>query len=262
VASDFEAKGLPDLQELALLEPLRAQLPAAVFDQAVPLPPQTVLDPASGHTLRDHLRQARELLKDAGWTYRDGALRNAKGQALSIEFLDSSGSMGRVVTPFAKNLEKLGIQVRYKVIDFALLQKRMDVFDFDIVSNRSVGSEAPGTELLERFGSKSADVEGSGNILGLKDLAVDALLDKAVSATTRPELVTRLRALDRVLRHGHYVVPHWYGAVHRVSWRAASFERPAELPRFYQPERLVTSVWWSPSAARSKVPPSAVQKAP
>jgi microcin C transport system substrate-binding protein len=262
VASDFEAKGLPDLQELTLLEPLRAQLPAAVFDQAVPLPPQTVLDPASGHTLRDHLRQARELLKDAGWTYRDGALRNAKGQALSIEFLDSSGSMGRVVTPFAKNLEKLGIQVRYKVIDFALLQKRMDVFDFDIVSNRSVGSEAPGTELLERFGSKSADVEGSGNILGLKDLAVDALLDKAVSATTRPELVTRLRALDRVLRHGHYVVPHWYGAVHRVSWRAASFERPAELPRFYQPERLVTSVWWSPSAARSKVPPSAVQKAP
>eukprot|EP01034_Spumella_vulgaris_P035610 gene35610-43909_t len=208
VASDFEAKGLPGPDELALLQPLRAQLPAAVFEQAVPQPPQTALDPASGHTLRDHLRQARDLLKDAGWTYRDGALRNAKGQAFSIEFLDSSGSMGRVVTPFAKNLEKLGIQVRYKVIDFALLQKRMDVFDFDIVSNRSVGSEAPGTELLERFGAKSADVEGSGNILGLKDPAVDALLDQAVSATTRPELVTRLRALDRVLRHGHYVVPH------------------------------------------------------
>lgn len=246
VASEFEAKGKPGTDELTLLEPLRAKLPAAVFEQDVPQPPETSLDPDSGHTLRDHLRQARELLRDAGWTYRDGALRNASGQTLSIEFLDSSGSMGRVVTPFAKNLEKLGIQVRYKVIDFALLQKRMDVFDFDIISNRTVGSEAPGTELLERFGSRSADVEGSGNVLGLKDPAVDALLDKVVSATTRPQLVTSLRALDRVLRHGHYVVPHWYGAVHRVSWRSAAFERPAQLPRYYQPEALVTSVWWSP----------------
>jgi microcin C transport system substrate-binding protein len=167
--------------------------------------------------------------------------------------LDSSGSMGRVVTPFAKNLEKLGIQVQYKVIDFALLQKRMDVFDFDIISNRTVGSEAPGTELLERFGSKSADVEGSGNVLGLKDSVVDALLDKVVSASTRPELVASLRALDRVLRHGHYVVPHWYGAVHRVSWRAAAFDRPVSLPRYYQPEALVTTVWWSRSANATPV---------
>jgi microcin C transport system substrate-binding protein len=251
VASDFEAKGRPGPDELALLAPLRAQLPAAVFEQDVPQPPQTQLASDSGHTLRDHLRQARDLLQDAGWTYRDGALRNASGQALTLEFLDNSGSMGRVVTPFAKNLEKLGIQVQYKVIDYALLQKRMDVFDFDIISNRSVGSEAPGTELLERFGSKSANVEGSGNVLGLKDSAVDALLDKVVSATTRPQLVTSLRALDRVLRHGHYVVPHWYGAVHRVSWRAAAFDRPANLPRHYQPEALVTTVWWSPSAGRA-----------
>ncbi len=261
VASDFEAKGLPGPDELALLMPLRNKLPSAVFDQEVPLPPQTALNPDSGHTLRDHLRQARDLLAAAGWTYRDGALRNAKGQALSIEFLDSSGSMGRVVTPFAKNLEKLGIQVQYKVIDFALLQKRMDVFDFDIVSSRTVGSEAPGTELLERFGSRSADIEGSGNVLGLKDPAVDVLLDKAVSATTRSELVSRLRALDRVLRHGHYVVPHWYGAVHRVSWRDKAFARPSQLPRYYQPEKLVTTVWWSPSASTHHAPPAA-PKAP
>jgi microcin C transport system substrate-binding protein len=115
--------------------------------------------------------------------------------------------------------------------------------------------------LLERFGSKSADVEGSGNVLGLKDPAIDVLLDQAVSATTRPQLVSRLRALDRVLRHGHYVVPHWYGAVHRVSWRAAAFERPADLPRYYQPEKLVTTVWWSP-AALPKASPAAAQKAP
>jgi microcin C transport system substrate-binding protein len=103
--------------------------------------------------------------------------------------------------------------------------------------------------LLERYGSRSADVEGSGNVIGLKDPAVDALLDKVVSATSRPELVTSLRALDRVLRHGHYVVPHWYGAVHRVSWRSKAFARPADLPRFYQPEKLVTTVWWSPHAS-------------
>jgi microcin C transport system substrate-binding protein len=257
VASDFEAKDRPGPEELALLLPWRAQLPATVFEQDVPQPPQTDLAPDSGHTLRDHLRHARDLLKDAGWTYRDGALRNDKGQAFAIEFLDSSGSMGRVVTPFAKNLEKLGIQVNYKVIDFALLQKRMDVFDFDIISNRTVGSEAPGTELLERFGSRSADVEGSGNVLGLKNPAVDALLDKVVSATSRPELVSSLRALDRVLRHGHYVVPHWYGAVHRVSWRASVLDRPANLPRYYQPEHLVTTVWWSREADKTAANASA-----
>ena len=249
VGSDFEAKGRPGSDELALLEPLRDKLPKAVLDEEVPLPPTTSLDPDSGHTLRDHLRQARDLLKAAGWTIQDGKLRNAKGEVFRIEFLDNSGSMGRVVTPYAKNLEKLGFEVQYKVIDFALLQKRMDVFDFDIISNRNVGSEAPGTELLERFGSKAADTEGSGNVIGIKHPAVDALLDKAVSAQTRPQLVAALRALDRVLRHGHYVVPHWYGAVHRVAWRASKFGKPAVMPLYYQPEAWVTSVWW---AAESK----------
>ena len=172
-------------------------------------------------------------------------LKNSQGQTFAIEFLDNSGGMGRVVTPFAKNLEKLGMQVNYKVIDFALLQKRMDVFDFDVISNRTVGSEAPGTELLERYGSRAADTEGSGNVIGIKSAAVDALLDKAISAQTRPQLVAALRSLDRVLRHGHYVVPHWYGAVHRVAWRAAKFDHPAVMPRYYQPDNWVTTVWWS-----------------
>ena len=245
VGSDFEARGRPGSDELALLEPLRAQLPAAVFDEEVPLPPVTSLDPASGHTLRDHLRQARDLLRAAGWTIQDGKLRNARGEVFRIEFLDNSGSMGRVVAPYAKNLEKLGFEVQYRVIDFALLQKRMDVFEFDIISNRTVGSESPGTELLERFGSKAADTEGSGNVIGIKHSAVDALLDKAVGAQTRPQLVAALRALDRVLRHGHYVVPHWYGAVHRVAWRAGKFGKPDVTPLYYQPEAWVTSVWWA-----------------
>ena len=248
VGSDFEAKDLPDTDELNLLEPLRDKLDPAIFTQAVPLPPVTSLDPASGHTLRDHLRLARDLLTQAGWTYRDGALRNAKGEAFTIEFLDNSGSMGRVVTPYAKNLEKLGFKVVYKVVDFAVLQKRMDVFDFELISNRIGGSEAPGTELLERFGSKSADTEGSSNIIGVKDPAVDALLDKVVAAQTRGQLVAACKALDRVLRHGHYSVPHWYGSVHRVSWRAGRFEQPNITPRFYQPESWIQSTWWATPA--------------
>ncbi|MDP5117749.1 MAG: extracellular solute-binding protein [Burkholderiaceae bacterium] len=248
VGSDFEAKDLPDTDELNLLEPLRDKLDPAIFTQAVPLPPVTSLDPASGHTLRDHLRQARDLLAQAGWTYRDGALRNDKGEAFTLEFLDNSGSMGRVVTPYAKNLEKLGFKVVYKVVDFAVLQKRMDVFDFELISNRIGGSEAPGTELLERFGSKSADTEGSSNIIGVKDPAVDALLDKVVAAQTRGQLVAACKALDRVLRHGHYSVPHWYGSVHRVSWRAGRFEQPNITPRYYQPESWIQSTWWATPA--------------
>jgi microcin C transport system substrate-binding protein len=250
VASDFEAKGKPGADELALLGPLRGKLPPAVFTQEVPQPPVTHLDQAAGPTLRDNLRRAKALLAEAGWVFRDGALRNARGEAFTIEFLDNSGSMGRVVTPFARNLEKLGMRVNYKVIDFAILQKRMDVFDFEIVSNRTVGSEAPGTELLERFGSKAADTEGSGNIMGIRDAAVDALLDKVISAQTRPELVSSVRALDRVLRFGHYVVPHWYGGVHRVAWRAGRFEQPDATPRYYQPETWITSTWWASDANR------------
>ncbi len=248
VGSDFEAKGLPTADELTLLEPLRSLLPAEVLTQAVPQPPVTSLEPTSGHTLRDNLRLARDLLAQAGWTYRDGALRNAKGDVFSIEFLDNSGSMGRVVTPYAKNLEKLGIEVNYKVIDYAILQKRLDVFDFEVISNRIVGSEAPGTELLERFGSKAADSEGSSNIIGLKSPAVDALLDRIMSAKTRPELVARVQALDRVLRHGHYAVPHWYSSTHRVAYRAGLFEQAAVTPRYYQPEAWVTSTWWASTA--------------
>ncbi|MEY2620757.1 MAG: Dipeptide-binding protein DppE precursor [Pseudomonadota bacterium] len=245
VGSPFEAKGTPQADELALLEPLRAQLPAAVFEQPVPMPPVTSLDPASGHTLRDHLRRARDLLAQAGWTYRDGALRNAQGQPFTLEFLDNSGSMARVVTPLTKNLEKLGIRVQVRVVDFAVLQKRLDVFDFEVISNRTVGSEAPGTELLERFGSASARTEGSGNLMGVADPAVDALLQKVISAQTRPQLSAALRALDRVLRHGHYAIAHWYGSVHRVAWRAARFAQPAAMPVYYQPETWATSSWWS-----------------
>ena len=240
-ASDFEAKGLPGADELAVLTPLRAKLPPELFSQPVPLPPST--DPPG--SLRDNLRQAQHLLQEAGWTYHDGALRNAAGQPLTIEFLDSEGAMGRIVTPYMQALARLGIECHYRLADFALLQKRLDDFDFDLTSIRVPGSEAPGSELKDRFSSASAGTPGSANLMGVRDPAVDALVASATAATTRPELVARLRALDRVLRFGHYFVPAWFSNAFRISYRAGRFGEPRVLPRYIQPENWIIATWWA-----------------
>jgi len=237
--SDFEAKGLPGPDELKLLEPMRKALPAKVFSQEVPLPPST-RPPGS---LRANLLRAKALLEEAGWTYRDGALRNAKGEPLVVEYLDG-GSFERVFVPYAQALGKLGIEGRYRRADFALIQKRLQVFDFDLFSMRVPGQEAPGSELLSRFGSRSADTPGSSNLIGVKDPGVDTLLEKVVSSNTRPDLIASLRALDRVLRHNHYIIPHWYAATFRVSYRAGKFEQPTIAPQYYGPEDWVLRTWW------------------
>jgi microcin C transport system substrate-binding protein len=162
-----------------------------------------------------------------------------------MEYLDSGSGGERTYAPYVQALAKLGIDARYRRADFALLQKRMDVFDFDVVSGRVRGSEAPGSELLDRYGSKSAETQGSSNLTGVRDPAVDYLLDQAVASKTRTELVARLKALDRVLRHGHYVVPQWYAEGFRVAYRAGKFEQPKVAPQYYQPEDWVLRTWWS-----------------
>jgi microcin C transport system substrate-binding protein len=237
--SDFEAKGLPGPDELKLLAPLRSKLAAKVFEEEVPQPPST----AEPNGLRNNLRKARELLAEAGWTYRDGALRNAKGEAFALEYLDSGGGES-ITTIYAQALGRLGIQLQYRRADFALIQKRLDVFDFDLFTVRSPGSETPGNELVDRFGSKSADTEGSSNWMGVRDPAVDALLAHAVAATTRPQLIASLRALDRVLRHGYYMVPQWNSRTYRIAYRSGKFEQPAVAPQYYVPEDWVISTWW------------------
>jgi len=238
-ASDFEAKGLPEGDELAELEPLRGELPKKIFGEAVPLPPST----APSNSLRGNLRKARALLEEAGWTVRDGALRSAKGEAFVMEYLDSGGGE-RLIAPYSQALAKLGIELAYRRADFALIQKRLDVFDFDLFTVRIPGSESPGSELLDRFGSGSADTQGSSNLIGIRDPSVDVLLNRAVSSTTRPELIARLRALDRVLRHGHYVVPQYYAATLRIAYRSGKFERPAVAPLYFRAEDWVLLTWW------------------
>jgi microcin C transport system substrate-binding protein len=238
-ASDFEATGRPGPEELAVLEPLRQKLPAMVFTEPVPLPPST--NPPG--SLRDNLRKARDLLAAAGWTYRDGALRNAQGEPFTLEYLTADAGQ-QAITPYFQALAKLGIQAEYRRGDFALIQKRLEVFDFDLFTIRIPGNTSPGAELLDRFGSQTADASGSNNLIGIRDPAVDALVDLVVSATTRPQLVARLKALDRVLRHGHYVVPQWFNKTFRVAYRGGKFEQPETKPLYYTADPWITSTWW------------------
>ncbi|MGQ2980596.1 MAG: extracellular solute-binding protein [Polaromonas sp.] len=241
--SEFHAEGLPKPDELALLEPLRARLRPEVFGPAL-ISPST----APPSSLRENLRKARALLAEAGWTYRDGALRNAKGEAFTIEFLNDQPSLIRVATPFQGALKKLGIEMRFRTVDFSLSQQRMDNFDFEMTTRRLPGSTAPGGELFELFGSKAADTPGSANTWGIRDPAVDVLVGKVVSAKTRPELATAMRALDRVLSHGHYSIPQYYGNAFLIGYRPAPFVLPDTIPPYYQSDVWAMSTWWASPA--------------
>jgi len=238
--SEFHAEGLPKPDELALLEPLRAKLKPEVFGP-VPVSPSTT-PPGS---LRENLRQAQALLKDAGWTYRDGALRNAQGEAFTMEFLNDQPSLIRIVGPFQKALEKLGITMTYRVVDFSLSKQKMDAFDFEITTMRLPGSMAPGSELLDRWGSAAAKTPGSSNVWGIADPAVDALLQKVVTATTRPELGAAMRALDRVLTNGYYSVSQYYGDAFLIGYRPGAFVLPATIPPYYEADTWAMGTWWA-----------------
>ncbi|HYF41497.1 MAG TPA: extracellular solute-binding protein [Ramlibacter sp.] len=236
--SDFHTEGLPKPDELALLEPLRDKLRPEVFG---PFPePSSTAPPRS---LRDNLRQAQQLLKEAGWTYRDGALRNDKGEPFVFEYLNDQPSLVRTAGPFQKSLEKLGIRMVYRQVDFSLSKQKMDAFDFEFTSLRMPGTTAPGGELLERFGSKAAATPGSSNIWGIADPAVDALVQKVVSARTRQELGTAMRALNRVLTHGYYSVPQYYGDAFLIGYRGRRFVLPPKVPPYYQADLWAMSTW-------------------
>lgn len=237
--SEMEAKGLPSAEERAVLEPLRKELDPAVFGEA-PVPPST--DPPS--SLRENLRRALVLLHEAGWNVADdGLLRNAAGRPLSFEILSYSKGLERVAAPWARNLGKLGIETRLRITDPALYQKRMDDFDFDVAIQLYSASATPGNELLERFSSAAANVHGSDNVVGIRDPAVDSIIEQLLSSSTRAQLVVYAKVLDRVLRQGYYLVPHFYAASHRVAFRR-TLAYPATLPLYYAPETWLLKTWW------------------
>jgi microcin C transport system substrate-binding protein len=194
-------------------------------------------------SLRANLLRAKALFREAGWEYRDGVLRNAKGEPFSIEILDDQGSMSRIISVYVRNLEKLGIRVNQRTADFALVQKRLEEFDFDMTSTRFGDFTTPGNDLFDLYGSKAADEKGSSNRWGLKDPAVDRLVEILVAADNRKDLIAAARALDRVLLHKFIVVPQWYSATHRVAYQNR-FGMPKTAPLYYQADPYVISSWW------------------
>ncbi|BCO27711.1 hypothetical protein MIZ03_2600 [Rhodoferax lithotrophicus] len=238
--TDCQASGLPSAQELALLAPWRKQLPPEVFG-LMTLPPRT--DAPS--SLRANLRQAQALLKAAGWEVHDGQLRNAQGKAFEIEYLDSNESSARVVTPWARNLEKLGITLKFRPVDFALYQQRLQKFEFDITSLAYGGTHNPGQEYADLFGSKAADQEDSGNLSGLKNPAVDVLISTMTRANTKADLLPACRALERVIAHSHLLIPQWSAPTHRMVFNDWRLAQPASMPPYAQGESWAIDTWWA-----------------
>ncbi len=238
--TDCQASGEPAPAEIALLEPWRTQVPPAVFG-AMAQAPRTDGD----SSLRQNLRRARDLLAQAGWTIEQGVLRNAQGQAFEINYLDSNEGGARVVSPWARNLEKLGIKLNYRAVDYALYQQRLQKFDFDITTIAYGGTHSPGQEYADLFGSKAAVTEDSGNLTGMSNPAVDALIERMVAAKTKADLLPACRALERVIAHSHVLVPQWSAPTHRMVYNQQRLARPPQMPPYVTGEVWALFTWWS-----------------
>ncbi len=233
--SPMKAKGRPGPDELKFLEPVSKHLPASAFGE-VYRPP---VSDGSGQDRR-LLRKAHELLMAAGWKRKGKWLVDAEGKPFTIEFLMYSPAFERVIAPYVRNLRLLGIDASMRLVESAQFQRRLKDFDFDITTQRFVFSLTPGVELRAFFGSKSADMPGSYNIAGIRNIGVDALIEDVISARSRQELNAAGRALDRALRSLHFWVPHWYKASHTVAWWD-KFGRPAVKPKY---ARGILDTWW------------------
>lgn len=230
--SDMMAVGPPSADELKLLEPFRDRLPQEVFGEPY-LPPVT---DATGRN-RKNLRLAKELLNAAGYK---GDQEPGEGKVLDVEILTFSPSFERIINPYVRNLKKIGINASLRRVDPAQYERRMKTFDFDVTTQRYTMNLTPSVELESFWGSEAAGIDGSFNLAGISDPVVDALIDKVVEAKTRDELVTATRAVDRVLRAGHYWVPHWYKAAHNLAfWN--KFSHPSIKPKY---DRGVITTWW------------------
>lgn len=233
--SNMKATGKPSPEELVLLEPFRDKLADDVFGDAYSPP----VSDGSGKD-RKLLREASKLLSEAGWTLRGGKRVNAAGEQLAIEFLTFSKSFLRVIGPYTGNLKRLGINATTRLVDASQYERRVKSFDFDVTTQRYVLRLTPGVEMKNFWGSETAKMDGSFNLAGISNPALDHLTDKALAAESRAELVTATRAIDRVLRAGHYWVPHWYKAAHNMAfWN--KFSWPAKKPDY---DRGIIATWW------------------
>ncbi|MDP6704739.1 MAG: extracellular solute-binding protein [Alphaproteobacteria bacterium] len=242
--SDLAAKAAPSEAELALLAPYREKLPAAAL--AGPYEPPR--NDGSGN-LRGPLRKARKLLQAAGWRIKDGRLTNAAGETFEIEFLSFLQGFERIVLPYTRNLKRLGIEATFRRVESAQYQRRVQTYDYDVVTSRFGGTLTPGVELRNFWASSSAGVEGSRNYAGVQDGIVDDLIEKVIGAKNRAELTTATRALDRVVMAGHYLVPQWYLASHRIAYWDF-FGRPKIKPKY---ALGFIDTWWLDPAKKAEV---------
>jgi microcin C transport system substrate-binding protein len=221
---------------LALLEPFRGKVPDEVFGEPF-VPP---VSDGSGQD-RALLRKATQLLQTAGIAIKNGKRVDAKGEPITIEFLIDEPSIQPHHMPYIKNLATLGIDATVRLVDAVQYRARLDDFDFDATVERFSFSSTPGDGLRTYLSSQAAATKGTQNLAGIADPAIDALIDKAISAATRDALVTACRALDRVVRAGRSWVPHWYAASHRIAYWDV-FARPsAAKPRY---ARGIPETWW------------------
>lgn len=233
--SELASSGLPEGRELEILQPYRDQLPEDVFTEAY-APPSTEGD----QTLRDNLRQALTLLQQAGYRVQDGTMVHSEtGEPLSFEFLLHQKNFERIVLPFKNNLERLGMKVDVRLVDTNQYVERVQGFDFDIITQVIAQSDSPGNEQRDFWHSSVADVKGSRNYAGVSDPVVDDLVEQVIQAPNREELVHRTRALDRVLLHGHYVVPQWHLSMDRIAYWSF-LERPETTPK----NGVDVNNWW------------------
>jgi microcin C transport system substrate-binding protein len=249
--TDCQAKGLPDAQELALMEPFREQIPAAAFG-VMTIPPNSTGKEPSAQGLRESLKKASALLKDAGWLVQDGVLKNTKGEPFVFEFLDSSEAGLRSHAALFRNLLKLGIEVKPRIVDFALYQNKLQKFDFDVIVIAFPGSQNPGQEYAEIFGSKEADAEGGQNYPGLKNKAVDALIEKMIGAQSKAQLLPACRALERVIAHSHVFIPQWTSGQHNLAYAGKKLAFKEPMPPYAKADSWLLDTWWAKPAGESK----------
>lgn len=234
--SDFAAEGIPQGEELALLEPHRHQLPAALFAE-----PYSASASTGNGNMRQPIRTATRLLKEAGWRLVDHQLQHQQsGRLFEFEILIRQPGLKRVILPYIRNLEKLGITANLRLVDATQYKVRIDNFDYDMMTFVLSQGQAPSYEQRDYFHSSNRHTIGSQNYAGVDHPVVDALIEHVISARTRSRLVSAMKALDRVLLWQHYSVPNWHLNYHRLAyWN--KFDQPASTPDF----TLGVDRWWS-----------------
>jgi len=239
--TELSSSGLPEGKELALLNQFRDQLPESIFTKEWH-PVSTQLP----NSLRSNLKKARDILQQEGWRVKHGVLVNEKDQPLEFNVLLAQKGFDRILAPFARNLSKLGISMKYHKVDRSLYTRRIRAFDFDMIVGTFSGSMSPGNELRNMFHSVSVNKKGSRNFMGVNNAVVDALVEKVIGATNRADLIVACRALDRVLLNADFVVPNWYINTHRIAFWD-KFNRPDKLPLYYGVDSWMITSWWMKS---------------